>query len=260
MPLKSNFVQLKKYGFKMCYYGNFVEEKLPLLFIHGSGGNGLLWKPQLTGLAEEFAPMAIDLPGHGNSEGDAADDISLYCDYIKDFMESINLPPFILAGHSLGGAIALSYALKYPADLKALILAATGGRLRVAPKFLNLYRAGKHESSLVKNLYGPDADKNMIKKGEEMVLTVPPGVFYADFSACNKFDVLNQLGQIKLPALVLCGEQDLMTPPKYSLFLAEKIPGAELQILPGSGHMPMLEKSEEVNKTITGFAKKIKDA
>ncbi|MDO9534179.1 MAG: alpha/beta hydrolase [Bacillota bacterium] len=257
MPVEQGSTTLKKSGLTISYYGRPDLAKTPLLFIHGSGSNGLLWYYQLKDLAIRFSPVAVDLPGHGKSAGVPAEKISLYCDYIKEFTESLNFPSFVMIGHSLGGAIALSYLLQYPADLKGLILVSTGARLRVADRFMKTLRQGKLVPEMYKYLYGPEADQGLVEKGKEIISAVSPGVFLADFTACNDFDVMEQLWNILVPTLVLCGDQDLMTPPKYSRFLAGNIPEADLEIIPGSGHLPMLEKSMEVNKGILNFLEKL---
>jgi pimeloyl-ACP methyl ester carboxylesterase len=79
------------------------------------------------------------------------------------------------------------------------------------------------------------------------------GVLYGDLLACNAFNVTEQLGQIHQPALVICGEEDRMTPLRYSQFLAERLPGASLQIVPDAGHMVMLEKPQQVAEIWLSF-------
>ncbi|HAP32053.1 MAG TPA: alpha/beta hydrolase, partial [Firmicutes bacterium] len=89
--------------------------------------------------------------------------------------------------------------------------------------------------------------------GEQYILQVPPEVWYADFTACNNFDILSDLLRINIPTLVLCGAEDRMTPLKYSRYLAENIAWAKLEIFDGAGHMLMLEKPDEVNMAVQNF-------
>ncbi len=257
MSLSKNFVHLPDSGFELCYYGRLENEKLPLVFLHGAGGHGLFWEDQLEGLGAQFCCLAPDLPGHGHSKGAAAAEIERYREHVREFKETLGLPPLVLGGHSMGGAIAISYALAYPGDLKALILISTGGKLRVAPNLLETYRQGKQAPELVKHLYGRGAKKELVEKGKAELLKVPAAVSYADFTACDTFNALDRLQEIKIPALVLCGEEDVMTPPKFSTHLAEAIPHAEAKIFPGGGHMLMQEKPNEVNHAIAVFLEKI---
>ena len=253
------FVKLRYNGIELAYYGKIDEDKVPLVFVHGAGGNGLLWKQQLKYFAGKYSSIALDLPGHGNSGGDSCQSVSLYRDYIKDFKDSLSLPSIVFCGHSLGGAIALDFQFKYPEDTKAIILVATGGRLRVATKILERYGRDEKMPEMAGFLYGSHAPENMVREGEKYITEVPARIWYDDFTACNNFDVLGELHKTKVPALILCGEEDQMTPHKYSHFLEQNIKGAKLELFPGAGHMLMLEKPREINKTIERFLEALKN-
>jgi pimeloyl-ACP methyl ester carboxylesterase len=86
------------------------------------------------------------------------------------------------------------------------------------------------------------------------MLAVGPGVLRGDFLACDRFDVMGRLGEVRLPTLVICGEEDQLTPPKYSQFLVDHIQGARLVTIPEAGHMVMLEKPQETTDTMAGFS------
>ena len=253
MNTVSQTLELKKARIPFHYYGKAERHRVPIVFIHGAGGNGTLWDNQLLGLSSRYAALAVDLPGHGKSGGNAANRISTYRDYVKDFFDSAGFSKAVLCGHSMGGAISLDYALQHPKDVEALILVSTGSRLRVAPKILETYREGKTNPSLVRHLYGPDAPEELVREGETMLENVPPETSYADFTACDQFNAMERLHEIDRPVLILCGEQDVMTPPKYSRFLCEAINGARLELLPTGGHMLMQEKGDEVNRAIDRF-------
>ena len=85
------------------------------------------------------------------------------------------------------------------------------------------------------------------------ILSTKPATFLADFHACNRFDVMNRLGEIRVPTLVVNGDDDRLTPLKYGEYLAANIPGAVLKIIHGAGHLAMLEKAAEVNAVVTSF-------
>jgi len=157
----------------------------------------------------------------------------------------------------LGGAVAQTYALSYPEDVKGLVLIGTGARLRVRPDFLSLLEAGVDYPpawfrSFVQPLYervAPGLRERVVNK----VTEVGARVQLNDFRCCDKFDIMDRVYQIDAPTLVICGTEDEMTPPKYSQYLATKISGARLVIIDGSTHFVFMEKPDEVNRAIEEF-------
>ncbi len=238
------------------YAGSTAAPGLPLVFCHGAGGSHRHWLYQIEGLKEETAAVAVDLPGHGASGGTPASEIAAYREFLRDFSAALGIGKFILAGHSMGGAIALDYALHYSDDLKGLILAASGARLRVTPLFLEAFRTGNVPPELVKFTYGPLAPAELLESARQEMAAVPPQTYLADFNACNNFDCTERLSEIEVPSLIICGEADQMTPLKYSRYLAEKLPRAELVEVAEAGHMVMLEAPTGVNEAIASFLKK----
>ncbi len=95
----------------------------------------------------------------------------------------------------------------------------------------------------------PGLAKALMAKSEEIGAVA----FLNDLEACDRFDVIDRLSEIAMPTLAICGAEDLMTPPKYSRFLADRIAGARAQIIPGGTHMVFLEKPDEVNRSIQRF-------
>lgn len=245
---------------KRAYYAGDVNQKgLPVLFCHGSGGGHHHWLYQLKNLQVALNPLAVDLPGHGRSEGSPADSIAVYRDWLYRLTEILNLGPFVPAGHSMGGAIALSYALQYPDGVRGVILVGSGARLRVLPAFLKTLKEGSIPAALTDYLYGPEAPDELVKRGRKEVESAEASVYYADLSACNNFDIMKELPQINQPALMICGSEDQMTPVKYSLYLEEKLPRGQVSVIEGAGHMVMLEKPDEVNRAIINFIGQLTD-
>ncbi len=237
------------------YAGSAAEKGPPLLLCHGAGGSHRHWLNQVEGLKGQAAAVAVDLPGHGASGGKPAADIASYRDFLRDFSKTLGLENFVLAGHSMGGAVALDYALHYSDDLSGLILASSGARLRVTPLFIEAFRSGNVPPELSGFAYGPAAPAELLESARQEMAAVPPQTYLADFTACNNFDCTEKLAEIELPALVICGEADRMTPPRYSRYLAEKLPRAELVEVAVAGHMVMLEAPRWVNEAIASFLK-----
>ena len=107
-------------------------EKSTIVFIHGAGGSGYFWQAQIDALADRVNTVAIDLPGHGRSDGSGKDNIEDYANVVNGFINDIDVPEPIVCGISLGGAIAQHLLLDYPGRFPAGILIGTGAKLKVA--------------------------------------------------------------------------------------------------------------------------------
>lgn len=224
-----------------------------LLMIHGSGGNKDAWRAQFGGL-KGVNVAAIDLPGHADTSGPAMNKVEDYASWLAEFIASGPIRP-VLMGHSLGGAIAQMVALTNPALIKGLILVGTGSRLKVLPAILGgiLNDPVATTKLIVQFAYADNADPQFIKLGIEEMTQRPPEVAHGDFSACNTFDVSGRLGEIKLPAIMIVGAGDKLTPPKYSEFLAKGIAGSKIKIIPDAGHMVALEQPQAFNQAVMEF-------
>jgi len=226
-----------------------------LLFLHGVGGTHRHWGKQIQAIRDATL-VALDLPGHGRSKSKGRQSIEGYADSVAEFMAALDLEGPIVVGHSMGGAIALDLALRYGDRVGGLVLVGTGARLRVMPSLLEGLR-GEYESTvglLSRYAYGPLASEEVVRLGREEMLANGPEVLLGDLLACDRFDVMGRLGEVWLPTLVICGEEDQLTPLKYSQFLADHIPGARLVTIPEAGHMMMLEKPRETTEAITEFS------
>ena len=228
----------------------------PIIFIHGAGGSSLHWPPHLRRLSGVDI-YAIDLPGHGNSPGSSADNISDKVRAVIAWKEALELGACVFAGHSMGGAIAQILALDHSEHVAALILVGTGGRLRVHPDILALSSSenGFREAvgTILNWSYSDTADRGLVELAGERMAQVPAYVIHADYLACDRFDVLTRLGEISCPTLVICGSKDQLTPPKYSQYLVDHIPNASLVTIDNAGHMVMLEQPEAITSPILDF-------
>ena len=224
-----------------------------LLFIHGSGCTGDAFKNQTDYFAGSEAP---NLPGHTSPGAPAS--VSEFADFIQRSIAGRQDNDVILCGNSLGGAIALEVALRNPPQVRAIILLGSGARLRVAPAIL-AGLAGHFERT-VEELAGymfaqptPEliayATTSMQAVGKEQTLR--------DFAACDAFDVTHRLPELLVPLLALTGERDVMTPPKYAQFLADRVPRGEMRIVPGAGHLVMIERPAETNDAIANFVQEM---
>jgi len=236
-------------GYKHHPGGTSEAGRPPLVLIHGAGGTRLHWPPTLRRLPDTEV-YAVDLPGHGEAPGAGQATIAGYRQAIEAWMQALALPPAVIMGHSMGGALALSLALEAPARVAGLVLVGTGARLRVHPLLLEAARAGSVPvetlATLVSWWYSPDASPRLRQLAARGLAATNASVLHGDFLACDGFDVMDRLGAIDQPALVIVGEDDHMTPVKYARFLSEHLPHAQLEVIPTAGHMVMLEQPAAV--------------
>ena len=242
-------------GFDVHFQDTVKSLPHTVVFLHGSGGSHHTWRDQWAGLKGQARLVIPDLPGHGESLGPPKESVEAYAAWLAEFLKEAGLKKFVLAGHSMGGAIALQAALDRIPGLEALILAGTGAKLKVSPVILdgiaNRFRGFAPE--LVDWMMAREADPLLREDVTKDVLSTKPGTFLADFRACDAFDVRGRLGEIGVPTLVVCGDDDRLTFLRYSEFLATNFRGAVLKIIHGAGHIAMLEKPNEMNNVIASF-------
>jgi len=224
-----------------------------LIFIHGSGNTARVWRYQI----QHFTNAeAVNLPGH-LSPAEPCTSVEDYVAWLHGYIREQGYSAPVLAGHSLGGAIVQMYALKEPDGVRAIILAGTGARLRVAPQYLAAMQDGiDRPSTWLQDFVAPQYGRiNSELKKELLAETAKVGakVQLNDFLCCDKFDMMEKVHQIKVPTLVLCGSDDVLTPPKYSSYLAARIEGAKLTVVDGGSHYFFAEKPGVVNQAIEQF-------
>jgi len=229
---------------------------MKLVFIHGSGAIGEVWHYQTQHFKGADAP---DLPGH--PEGKLCTSVEEYSDWLHGYIQQKGYADVVLAGHSLGGGIALQHAVKYPDDLKAIILIGSGARLKVLPLIVESIRGKLDDrqgwlNELVIPLYGTVDEKTrglLLPKLAE----VGPAPQLNDFLCCDRFDIMGKIGSITMPALAIVGDQDNMTPPKYSQYMVKNLPSCRMEIIEGGTHLSFLEKPQQVNGVIERFLEEI---
>ncbi len=234
-----------------------------VILLHGAGGNYLSWPPQLRRLQRALV-YAVDLPGHGQSAPFALAEeaplgIAAYAAIIHALITTWALDNVILIGHSMGGAIALACALAETSisgtALRSLVLVGSGATLPVNQRIFSGLEAdfAAMTAKLVDWMYASGLSDSHRARAIETLRKNPLPQLLADFHACNAFDVGDQLQQLQLPTLVICGELDKMTPAPSSQHLATAIPTSRLEIIPACGHMVMQEAPAEVTAVIQGF-------
>jgi pimeloyl-ACP methyl ester carboxylesterase len=229
---------------------------MKLVFLHGAGGSSLSFYYQMRHFRNS---KAIDLPGH--PQGTACPSIEGYLEWVRGFNTARRYKDVVLCGHSMGGAITQLYALRYPDELRGIILIGTGARLRVHPDYLNrCENPGEDNSSWI------EGQKDTFKKVDSDIYDVlvrrasevGPQVELNDLRACDQFDIMDEVKNISLPTQVICGSEDIMTPVKYSDYLAETIKESREEVISGGSHYVQLEKYQAVNEQIERFLATLK--
>ena len=239
----------------------------PLLLVSGLGGAAAYWKPNLPALAAKYRVIVHDHRGAGQS---AHSKIRYSVDQMTDdvlrLMDHLKIDRAHAVGHSTGGAIGQTMAIRNPERLRKLVLFATWTK---ADKFFRqlfatrralLTEVGKEAyvrgGSLF--LYPPSwikANEKTVDEREKLAIAgfAPPEVVASRIDAIVAFDRTAELAKIRTPTLVLCARDDFITPAYFSEELARKIPGAKLVLLPEGGHCASETALEAFNATILRF-------
>ena len=239
------------------YRGRLVGGR-SIVLVHGAGENHLVWPASLRRLPDSNV-YTIDLPGHGKSEGVSCGSVAEYVEWLTAFLDAVDARPAVIIGHSMGGAIAQLFGLKNPDRTAGLVLVATGAKLRVDPKILELTRTDLNAAADLISAYewGANAPEQLVRLSKQQLLANRAEVIHRDYRVCDAFDVLDRLAELKAPTLIISGTADQFTPPKYAAFMAERIPHAQWVSIPDAGHMVMLEAETIVTREIERFVREL---
>ncbi len=228
-----------------------------LVLVHGAGGHHGLWNPVAQELSRMGVPVvALDLPGHGRSDGPAPDRVEDIAEAVLQAVRDRGVRAPVLAGHSLGGAVALTLATRQTPGLRGLAAVCTGARLAVNPAILRGIREAFDETvrRVARYCFAKGAPESVWGPAAQTLAEAGPDTLLADFTACDRYGLsAEELGRISVPTRVICAEADVMTPPSLSEELARAIPDAELVRIPGAGHMPLLEAPGALARALAGL-------
>jgi pimeloyl-ACP methyl ester carboxylesterase len=236
--------------------GRAFDAAVPaVVFIHGSGFDHTAWPLQARYFAHHGrSVLALDLPGHGRSEGPALASIPDAADWIGRLLDAAGAAKAALVGHSMGALIALAAAARLPDRVSALALLGVAARMPVHPDLLD---AAARNDPLAGELivdwgFGPAAHLGghrapglwMMGDGLRTIERAPPGALANDLAACNAYDGAEaDAAKVRCPTLFVLGVADKMTPLKGGLALAAKVAGARVARIE-CGHMMMVERPD----------------
>ncbi len=239
-----------------------------LLLLHGAGVSARSWINQLQGLGQALRVVAIDLPGHGESEPIDEATVEGYADAARGLLAALGSRKVSVAGHSLGGAVAQALGARHPEVVKGLVLLSTCAKLPEIDESqgrLLWYLPGPIRkivffSMAKKILFAPGASRQAILVGMEEIRTCRPETILKDVAAAKAMDLEEVVRGLNVPTLILCGSRDRLTPPAVSTRLNELISGSRLQLVEGAGHMLPLEAADRVNQEILDFVESVEES
>jgi len=240
----------------------------PILFIHGYPLSRKLWAPQIDGLAEASWLLAPDLPGFGGSAPvSGPTSMEAYAADLNEFLNALYVEePVILCGLSMGGYVAFAFYRKYRERVRALILTATRARPDTPEARQNRSQAAEQVrregvQSIIPGMIAALFAPQTLQQNPELVERVraimssasPEGVIAALRAMAARPDSTSMLAGIRVPTLVVHGEDDSIIPLEEARQMAESIPGAGFETIPGAGHLLNLESPQRFNQVLREF-------
>jgi pimeloyl-ACP methyl ester carboxylesterase len=245
--------------------GRDFDPALPsIMLLHGAGFDHTTWALHSRWFAHHgFGVLAPDLPGHGRSQGAALATIAEMADWTAALLEAAGASKARLVGHSMGSLIALETSARHPAKVSGLSLIGTAATMTVGPDLLRAAEANEHAAIDMVSIWGLGFQAELggslapglwMHSGAQRVLeNSRPGVLFNDLSACNAYrGALAAAAKVTVPTTLILGERDMMTPAKAGKALAAAIPNARTIVLPGAGHMMMVERPDELLAALQG--------
>jgi 3-oxoadipate enol-lactonase / 4-carboxymuconolactone decarboxylase len=236
-----------------------------LIMLHAAGSNGHAWHYQFEALGDAHSPIAPDFPGHGRSSGvEGLPSISDYTDFAVSFADALGIESAVFVGRSMGGAIAIDLAARYPKRVQALVLMATAAKFDVPRERLDQWRAvtmGRTGQPFTNDGYSPKTiaeKREIIQEGWGEQIRTDPRTRWGDLVACSEADLRSRLGEIAAPTLILAGADDQITPPAAAEELQRGIKGARLQVIADAAHNLTTERPTEVNAAVAKFLADLK--
>lgn len=233
-----------------------------VVLVHGAGGNRDGLAPLGDALADRgLTVAAVSLPGRDASGCAPAGSVGEAAEWLAAVLADLAPAGTVLAGHSMGGAVAIEAVLSTDAAITGLVLLATGARLRVHPDILaraaEEVEQGRTLSAITTAALRPDTPSALREQVRAAAVRTPGATGLADWRMTDRFDRLGDVGALQLPVLAVAGEDDGNTPPKYAEFVAAHAPDAQAVVLPAAGHWLPVERASEVADLVAVFHRRV---
>ena len=241
--------------------------KPPIVLIHGFPFSSEMWKPQIDFLKTKYRVIAYDIRGHGNSDdGDGQYTIEFFIDDLIALLDHLKIQKATLCGLSMGGYIALRAIERNPERIASLILCDTGPqadsnevKIRRATNIKSVKANGvkTFAENFVKAVFATSSLKSKPFEVEAIRKTIEAnsevGICGTLLALASRTDTTDSLDVIRVPTLIMVGEEDKVTPPKLSELMDSKISGSFIHVLKNAGHLSNLENPEDFNKHLDEF-------
>jgi pimeloyl-ACP methyl ester carboxylesterase len=238
------------------------KKKATIVLLHGSGLSHIVWSLTEQYLSNQnYNVLAIDLPGHGNSEGDCLKSIEEISDWLEKVFKELNVSELTIIGHSQGCLEALEYSSKYSKRVKNLIFVGGSYRMPVNQDLLDFAEDGDNQAVKLMMKWSYENSKKFIG-GNPVQKIINSSrdireILAIDLIACNNYkNGPEALKSINCPTLFIFGELDKMVNLEKGKKFAELIPNSKIHTIKGCGHMIMFEKAFEMREKISEFIKK----
>jgi pimeloyl-ACP methyl ester carboxylesterase len=239
--------------------------KPTIVFVHGAGLDHSWW-----GLQSRYFGyhgrnvLAVDLPGHGRSEGPPLASVGEMADWVFHLLDALKVQKASVVGHSMGSLVAFECAARQPARVERIALLGTGYPMKVGEAFLDAAKRNDHAAYDMETIWGHAAqvplggnpNPGMWMYGDMLarLARLAPGVLYNDLKACNDYaGGAEAAAKVKCPALFILGRRDQMTGPKAGQAFAQMLPGAKVVQIAPSGHSLMAESPDDTLDALIEF-------
>jgi len=238
----------------------------PVLWLHGYPHDRSLWGPQLADPVPGFRFIAVDLPGFGDSDRVAPPSLDAWADWVVALLDALDIPRAVIGGLSMGGYLAFALWRRHPQRVRALILADTRAgadteegkvKRRAMQELARTDGAGAIAEKMIEGMVGrttravaPDAvttlDLMMRRASADAIVDALQALI-------DRPDSTPTLATISVPTLILCGDEDVLTPVAESRAMLRAIDGSRLEVIPEAGHLSNFERPAVFNRLLSDF-------
>jgi 3-oxoadipate enol-lactonase len=229
-----------------------------VVVLSGSLGSTLdMWDAQVPTLVERFRVVRFDHPGHGGSELLYARSVAAIAEDVVSLLDDLALERVSFCGLSLGGAVGMRLALDAPERLERLVLCCTSMRFATPEFWDDRARTVRHggveaiADAVLERWFTPGFED--VRRYRDMLVSTPREGYARCCDALREWDVRGELGDVRVPTLVVAAADDPSTPPPDLEAIAADVPEARLVVLENARHLVNVERPDEFNETVTAF-------